>query len=232
MPGLTRRTACVADSVPRRQNKPLVALGRMVSPSSLARPMDPAAPQPPTVESALERAAARARGGDSAAFDALFRWAAERVLLYIRLRMGARLRAVAEPEDVLQDTWLAAWRAVNGYQHASPAGLSAWLCRIAESCLTGLADRHDAKKRRAKGADRGPGRIARWADTATGVVTGAARGDESLRMERALESLADDERQVLLLRFFQGLTIGEIAALTGDAATTVRRRIGRATAAL
>jgi DNA-directed RNA polymerase specialized sigma24 family protein len=37
---------------------------------------------------------------------------------------------------------------------------------------------------------------------------------------------------VLVLRFVAGLTIEEIAELTGDPPTTVRRRLGRAAAAL
>jgi RNA polymerase sigma-70 factor (ECF subfamily) len=174
----------------------------------------------------------RARAGDAAAFDGVFRFAAARVLLYVRLRMGTALRAVAEPDDVLQETWLEAHRALPRYEHRSAAGLSAWLCRLAESSLTALADRHSTQKRRARGHDLGPDVLARWADTATGVVTGAARGEAADRLERAVAALPDDERQVVLLRFFRGLPLDEIARLTGTPETTVRRRLGRAVATL
>ena len=188
--------------------------------------------EPAGSEQAVADLAARACAGDTAAFDRLFRLTGPRVLLYARLRMGPALRAVAEPDDVLQDSWLAAWRALPRYEHHSLAGLSRWLCRIAESSLRGLVDRHGARKRSAPGADLGPDVLERWADTATGVATAAARGEETLHLEQALAALPDDERQVLLLRFFQGLTIDEIADLLRDAPTTVRRRLGRAAALL
>lgn len=191
--------------------------------------MDPLDAPP---DDGLATLVARAQGGDATAFDGVLRFAVARVLLYVRLRMGAALRAVAEPDDVLQDTWLEAHRAFPRYEHRSAAGLSAWLCRLAESSLTTLVDRHAAKKRRARGHDLGPDVLARWADTATGVVTGAARGEAADRLEQAVGALAEDERQVVLLRFFQGLPLDEIARVTATPETTVRRRLGRAVAAL
>lgn len=191
--------------------------------------MDPLDAPP---DAGLATLVARAQAGDAAAFDGVFRFAAARVLLYVRLRMGPALRAVAEPDDVLQDTWLEAHRALPRYEHRSAAGLSAWLCRLAESSLTSLVDRHGAQKRRAPGHDLGPDLLARWADTATGVVTGAARGEAADRLEHAVGALPEDERQVVLLRFFQGLPLDEIARVTATPETTVRRRLGRAVAAL
>ena len=175
---------------------------------------------------------ARARAGDAPSYDRLFALAAPRLRLYLRVRMGAALRAVAEPEDVLQETWLEAHRALSRFEDRGSGSFTRWLCRIAENVMRGLADRRDARKRTPPGAVAHPELAARWADTATGVATGAVRTEERERVARALESLDDEQRQPLVLRFFAGLTIDEIAALTGDAPTTVRRRLGRATAAL
>ena len=47
-------------------------------------------------------------------------------------------------------------------------------------------------------------------------------------MEAALDRLEPDEREVLLLRHFQGLTIDEAAVVLGRSATAVRRLLGRA----
>ncbi len=63
-------------------------------------------------------------------------------------------------------------------------------------------------------------------------MTGAARGEAADRLEHAVGALPDDERQVVLLRFFQGLPLDEIARVTATPETTVRRRLGRAVAAL
>jgi hypothetical protein len=50
-----------------------------------------AAASPPTLE-----LVAAAKGGDREAYDRLFARAAERALLFVRLRMGPRLRCEAE----------------------------------------------------------------------------------------------------------------------------------------
>ncbi len=186
----------------------------------------------PAAESTTRGLVDRARAGDARAYDRLFAVAAPRLRLYLRARMGAALRAVAEPEDALQETWLAAHRAIDRFEDRGPGSFVRWLCRIAENVLRGLADRQGARKRTAPGAEVDPDLAARWADTATGVATAAARTEERERVASALETLPEDERGALALRFFAGLTLDEIAALTGDAATTVRRRIGRAAAAL
>lgn len=165
-------------------------------------------------------------------FDRLFALSAPRLRVYLRARMGAGLRAVCEVEDALQETWIEAWKALPRFEDRGPGSFARWLCRIAENVLRGLADRHGAAKRTPPGAALDPELAERWADTATGVATAAARTEERERVAQALEALPEDERGALALRFFAGLTIDEIAALTNDAPTTVRRRLGRAAAAL
>jgi RNA polymerase sigma-70 factor (ECF subfamily) len=175
---------------------------------------------------------ARARDGDPAAFGRLVGLAEPRLRLYLRVRMGPALRARIEPEDALQETWIAAHRGLAGFDDRGPDAFVRWLCGIAENVLRGLADHHGARKRTPQGAGE-PGAAA-WSLPAgtTGVATAVARREARDRIADAVEGLPEDEREVLALRFFQGLTIDAIAALVAEAPTTVRRRLGRATAAL
>ena len=52
----------------------------------------------------------RARDGDRAAYDRLFALAADRLLLYVRLRLGKGLRDRLESMDVVQEAYLEAWK--------------------------------------------------------------------------------------------------------------------------
>ncbi len=52
----------------------------------------------------------RARAGDPTAYDRLFARHTDRTLMFIRARLGRRLRAAAESRDVLHDAYLAAHR--------------------------------------------------------------------------------------------------------------------------
>ena len=54
---------------------------------------------------------AKARAGHRDAADQLFARAADRVLLYVRMRLGVALRARVDAMDVLQETFLHAQRA-------------------------------------------------------------------------------------------------------------------------
>ena len=67
------------------------------------------------------------------------------------------------------------------------------------------------------------------------TVAGAARQDSSKRdfgVRRAVESLDEDHREVLLLREYEGLSYDEIAAALRIPVNTVRSRLFRAKMAL
>ena len=65
-----------------------------------------------------------------------------------------------------------------------------------------------------------------------GPATSVVRRDERLRLVEALEALDPDDRDVLLLRHFEGRTIDAIAERTGRSPSAIRRTLGRVTAAL
>ena len=58
---------------------------------------------------------ASARTGDREACDRLFARAADRLQLYVRLRLGERLRARVDSMDVLQEAFLHAHRDVGSF---------------------------------------------------------------------------------------------------------------------
>lgn len=172
----------------------------------------------------------RARTGDRDAYDRLFTLVAERVLLYTRMRLGARLREKVDSMDILQDTYLAALRALPGYA-AGDGAFPAWICRIAENCIRGNADHFGAKKRAADEV-RVSEVLAKARATGTGPVTAAGRCEMRRQIEEAVERLEAEQREVLLLRFFEGRSLDEVAASTGRTLAVVRRLLGDAVVSL
>ncbi len=82
-----------------------------------------------------EAALARARAGDSDAFGVL----TDPYRGELQLHCYRLLGSLIDAEDVLQETMLAAWRGLNGFE--SRASLRAWLYRIATNrCLNALRD--------------------------------------------------------------------------------------------
>ena len=94
---------------------------------------------------------ARARAGDRDAYDRLFALAADRVLLFLRVRLGPELAARVEPMDVLQETYVEALSGFARFEYRGDDTFARWLCRIAENKLHGLAKFHGAQKRRSAG---------------------------------------------------------------------------------
>lgn len=182
-------------------------------------------PEPPLTETLIQRA----REGDQEAWDRLFGAISERALLFLRLRLGNKLRQQVDSMDVLQDAYDEAWRGMDRFEFRGHEAFNRWFCRILENRVRMLAQHHGARKRTPEGEREHLSRIIDRAASVEGPKTVVARRERSERLGAAIESLPEDERQVLLLRFFQEHTIDQIADLTGRSATAVRRLLGKAT---
>lgn len=170
-------------------------------------------------ESLSHRLWQQARAGNSAAFEQLFALHTPRLLVLIRYRMSDRLKAILEPEDILQEAYLAAFRSLPDFAYTHDGAFIGWLCRIVENRLRDLHDYHTAAKRQT---------VERPARSATGPWTALQRSENRQRIERALGELSVEQREVLLLRYFEGLTAIEVATRIGKTAGAVRSLTARA----
>jgi RNA polymerase sigma-70 factor, ECF subfamily len=155
----------------------------------------------------------RCQAGDEAAFEELVEGYSPRLRYYLR----KMLREVDRAEDVLQEVWLQVFRGLP--RLADPGAFPAWLYRIAR-------DRACRELR-----ERRPLRPLEEMDL-------AEETDDDIRLEdaeyihAALDELAPEHREVLVLRFLEGMTYENIARVTGCPVGTVRSRIHYAKRAL
>jgi RNA polymerase sigma-70 factor (ECF subfamily) len=171
------------------------------------------------MESITRNLCDQARAGSREAYDRLFALHSDRALLFIRARLGRKLRESVESQDVLQDAYLAAHQAFSKFEYTDDGAFTRWLCRIIEHRLCDLGDHFGALKRQA---------VALPQSNPTGPVTAADRAEHRERIAQTLESLDDDHRQVLLLRFFEGLSAEETGARMDRTAGAVRKLTARA----
>jgi RNA polymerase sigma-70 factor, ECF subfamily len=145
------------------------------------------------------------------------------------------LRMVRDPslaEDLAQDTFVKAFRALPSFDPERK--LSSWLLKIGHN--TAL----DHLRRRAAptvpldgGAHEGGGLAMRLADTTAPDPATAARGHQLARdLSAAVTGLDPLYRELLLLRFQEGLSYQEIAELSGLPLGTVKVRLHRGRALL
>jgi RNA polymerase sigma-70 factor (ECF subfamily) len=161
----------------------------------------------------------QARAGDREAYDRLFGLPADRALLFIRARLGPRLRQTVESLDVLQDAYLAAHQAFDRFDYGDEGAFTRWLCRIIDNRIRDLGDHFNAQKRQ-------PVEVPR--SDPTGVITLLDRAEHRDKVVRALDALSDDHREVLLLRFFEGLSALEAGQRLNRSAGAVRKLTARA----
>lgn len=174
-----------------------------------------------------------ARDGSPEALGQLYERCAGRLLAIIRLRLGRDLRARLESRDILQNVLLKSFQRLEQFEGGDGATLVAWLARIAENEIRDQADfQHRQRRDLAAGVSidesQGPELVAR----VRSALSQAILSEESERLERALESLEPDHREVIVLRKLQELTFKEIGARMGRSEDACRMLLARAMTAL
>jgi RNA polymerase sigma-70 factor (ECF subfamily) len=182
----------------------------------------------PSVTTLLEEA----RAGSSEALNRLFERCGPRLLSLIRMRMGSRLRARMESGDLLNATLFRAFRAFHTLDAKNTPSLMAWLARVAESEIRDQAERLHAQRRDADldvPLDAGAAELAAniRSQTSRLVLTEAQQ-----RLERALEELSPEHREVILLRKFEELGYAGIGERLGKSPDACRMLLARAMTAL
>ena len=163
---------------------------------------------------------ARARAGDTAAFAALVRRHQDRVFGFILRMLDARDEAM----ELTQDVFVKAWQALPGWR--PEARFSTWLLQIARNAALDQL-RH---RRVVQFAPLDDGMDV--ADTAPGPEARYASRQRQALLENALQQIAAEHREILLLREVEDLSYAELAAVLGIAEGTVKSRLARARAAL
>ena len=162
----------------------------------------------------------RARAGDTAAFAALVRRHQDRVFGFILRMLDARDEAM----ELTQDVFVKAWQALPGWR--PEARFSTWLLQIARNAALDQLRR----RRVVQVAPLDDGMDV--ADTAPGPEARYASRQRQALLENALQQIAAEHREILLLREIEDLSYAELAAVLGIAEGTVKSRLARARAAL
>lgn len=153
-----------------------------------------------------------AAGGDLEAVRQLLDDVAPVVYGFLFARVGGDQ---ASAEDLLQETLLEAVRSARSYR--GDAALSTWLCAIARRRLA----RHYESERRTEATRRG-----------LRAVPAVEEADEIVEQRdevvRALGRIPATHRQVLVLKYLDGLAVEEIAAELGRSRVQVQSLLQRA----
>jgi RNA polymerase sigma-70 factor (ECF subfamily) len=192
------------------------------------------APTAPDTDELLQRSQA----GDRQARGALLQRHRKRLRRLIALRLDRRLAARLDPSDIVQEVLAEADRRLDQYLRQRPLPFYPWLRQLACDRLADAHRRHvQAKRRSVRREDPEPlglpgGSAWRLADRllASGVCPSEAfRRDElRQRVRTALASLAEADREVLVLRYLEQLSAKDVGAVLGVSEAAAKKRALRA----
>ncbi len=152
----------------------------------------------------------RAAQADRAAFATLYRRYLDPIYGYCFYLLGDHHDA----EDATERTFLAAMSALDRFRDTGGTFRS-WLFRIAHNQLANAL--RSRRRHRSASLDLVPERVA-----AEDPARLAGEAEDARRLQRAVSRLSGDRRQVVVLRFVEGLTTQEIADVLDRSEGAVR----------
>ena len=178
----------------------------------------------------------RAQEGDAEALNDLFAHYHGTMVEQARRRLGPRLRAKEEPDDLAQTTFREAARDFSHYRYQGEGSLLRWLLQILQNKIRDRAEFYSATKRdlskersiEVPDADGGSRTYEPEAPDLS-VTMQVQRDENFLLLRQALEELSSDHRTAITLVFFQGKSLREAGEeMDGRSEDAVRMLLRRA----
>lgn len=165
----------------------------------------------PLTATAVDSDVALAAGGDTSAFERVYRTHMSRVHSLVRRMLGP-----GEADEVTQDVFVRTWQKLHTFR--GDAAFGTWLHRLAVNVVI--------ERRRSYAVQRD-----RMTDDDTAlerVTTPPARADLTVDFEHAIEELPSGAREIFVLHDVEGYKHREIAALLDITSGTSKRQLHRA----
>ncbi|MCL5784604.1 MAG: RNA polymerase sigma factor [Patescibacteria group bacterium] len=147
----------------------------------------------------LEELLTNSQKGDKDAFGKIYHLFNKRIYRYCYFNLGNSHQA----EDICQETFLKAWKSLSSITLSAGGSLQAYLFRIARNCIIDLSrKKKELPLEQAKNVEA--------SDTADGNLD---RQEKIREVQLALSALKEEEKQLMILRFFEELSFAEIAKI-------------------
>lgn len=154
----------------------------------------------------------------------------DRLWHIVRFRMSAKLRSRVDPDDVLQEAYLAARERVSGYLDKPSMSFFVWLRMIVTQTMIDVFRRHAEAQMRDAGREQRAS--ASLAEKLTGHLTSpsqaAVRNEMMAKLEEALDRIEVNDLEIIILRHFEELSNAEAAEVLGIETKAASARYVRA----
>jgi RNA polymerase sigma-70 factor (ECF subfamily) len=173
---------------------------------------------PESEEQLLERW----RGGDHQALGELFALHHARLERHVRFRMDRRLAGRLDPDDVLQEAYLAAAQRAGHYLGNPKHSVFVWLRMVVGQTLIDLHREHLGARMRDAGREvplqrprpllaTSASMVMQLVGSLTSPSQVVMRAELASQLERALANMNPTDQEILALRHFEELSNSEVA---------------------
>jgi len=182
-----------------------------------------------------------AKDGDESALDQLCQVYSERVRWMVRLRMNKELRSKLESMDLAQDVLIRALRGLGDFTYKNEGDFIRWLSKIAQNALRDNLDKLYADKRNVRKELPLDG----YRSTTNSKFVGSpgpidittpsmimSRREDLAKLEKAIDMVKPEYREVIVLTKIEGLSYREIGDRLSKSDDAVRMLLSRAMASL
>ena len=178
---------------------------------------------------------ARARLGQSSAIEQLLQTHREPLRRMIRMRLDPAISAREDASDIVQDVLLEAHRRLEKYLLGPTMPFHLWLRYIAKDHIIDAHRRHRLAQRRSLDREQSlvPSNlsdnssselIGQLVDGGITPASEAIRSEFAVHLKSALTKLADEDREIIIMRSMEQLSNHEVAKLlhVSEAASSMR----------
>jgi RNA polymerase sigma-70 factor (ECF subfamily) len=187
-------------------------------------------------DSELLRSAA---AGDDPALASLWQRHRPRLRRMIQLRLDRRLRRRVDPSDILQEAYIDLAARLPDYARERPMPIFLWIRLVVGQRLTQVHRRHLGTARRDAGREvplhsgalpqaSSASKAAQLVGRFTSASRAAARAEQRLRLEQALDDMDAIDREIIALRHFEELSNAEAAQVLSLTKAAASKRYVRA----
>ena len=173
--------------------------------------------QPPTAAESTTVLIERARGGDCDARDAVFARYLPRLQRWASGRLPRWARDMADTHDLVQETLLQTFKHIERFEPRGELALQAYLRQAVANRVRDELRRFGRRPGRDPLSDGHPGQAPSPLDEAIG-------SEAAERYERALASLSETDREVIVARVEMGYSYEELAAALGKPSAEAARK--------
>ena len=158
-----------------------------------------------------------AKNGNNKCFEELYRCYYDKIYALAK----TTVKNSEDAEDILQMTFIKAWQCIGGL--ADPAAFGTWLQRITlNQCYSLLRSRKPQQSVDDEGEN---GEIMQLESDLMLPEQYAERSDLSARLQSIIDELSAVQRETIMLYYFNGMTVEEIARTMDCSEGTVKSRL-------